>query len=93
MTKRIVAEEMLITKLSDEDRKSVEERLNMLRFAMQMCQGYLHDYMAGNQNAFKFLNSTSLVHGEIQETAKLLMGLYGLPGGGKLDSPDSPFVG
>ncbi len=37
MTKRIVAEEMLITKLSDEDRKSVEERLNMLQFVMRNC--------------------------------------------------------
>jgi len=79
VTKRIVAEEMLITKLSDEDRKSVEERLNMLQLVMRSCQIYLHDYMAGNQNAFKFLNTTSLVHGEIQETAKLLMGLHGLP--------------
>lgn len=79
MTKRILAEEMLITKLSDEDRKSVEERLNMLRLAMQSCQIYLHDYMAGNQNAFKFLTTTGMVHGEIQETAKLLMGLHGLP--------------
>ena len=70
---------MLITKLSEEDRKSVEEQLNMLQEVMRNCEVYLRDYMKGNQNAFKFLTTTGWLHGEIQETAKLLMGLHGLP--------------
>lgn len=79
MTKKLSPEEMLITKLSDEERKSVEERLKTLQYAMHNCEVYLRDYMAGEQNAFKFLTTIGWVHGEIEKVATELMKVHELP--------------
>jgi hypothetical protein len=71
--------EKLITDLSDEDRKVVEERLRFLQHLIASCEVYLQDYLGGKQDAFKFLNTTFYVHQEIEETVKLLMKLHDLP--------------
>jgi hypothetical protein len=68
-----------ITKLSDEDRKSVEEQLQSLQPAWHQCEVYLRDYVAGNQSAFKFLNTVGMLHGEVEEAAKEVMRVHDIP--------------
>jgi hypothetical protein len=69
----------MITDLSEEERKSVEERLKLLQAAMRYCEGYLRDYAAGGQNAIKFLNTVACLHGEVKESAKTLVKVHDLP--------------
>ena len=74
MTKNI-----LITDLSGEDRKPMEERLKILSSQMHICRdSYLRDYLAGDQNVIKLLNIMGWVHADIEEAAKELMKVHDL---------------
>lgn len=69
----------MITDLSEEECKSVEERLQMLQGVMRNCEVYLQDYVAGDQNAFKFLTTMGWLHEEIEEAVKELMKVHDIP--------------
>lgn len=43
----------MITDLSKEDRKHIQEKIEKLLVSLNNCAGYLKDYAAGRQNAFK----------------------------------------
>jgi len=68
-----------ITDLSDEDRKVVDEQLQILQHLIDSCELYLRDYRNGKQDAYKFLMTTFWVYQEIEKTIKLLMKLHDLP--------------
>ena len=71
--------EKLVTDLSDEDRKVVDEQIHFLQKLIDFCELYLQDYRNGKQDAYKFLRTALDVHQVTEETIKLLMKLHDFP--------------
>jgi hypothetical protein len=69
----------MLTDISEEDRKSVEDRLRRLQGMMRYCEGYLRNYVEGKQNAIKFLSTVADLHEEVKQAAKELMQVHDLP--------------
>jgi len=46
----------MITDLSEEERKSVEQWIRTLLAQFRQCECYLRDYAAGEQNVYKLIN-------------------------------------
>jgi hypothetical protein len=69
----------MIADLSEEEHKSVEHTLHCLSGQMKLCEAYLKDYTAGNQNAFKTMALIFYVHQDTKAAIEELKKAHKLP--------------
>jgi ribosomal protein L44E len=70
---------MLITDLSEKERRWVEKRIKMLLAALRTCEVYLRDYAEGNQNVCKTLNTMGWAWADLAEVGKAVMKKHQIP--------------
>jgi hypothetical protein len=63
----------LISELTSEERRSVEQGTKRLLQSFHTCEMYLRDYLAGRQNVYKFLATTSWVEMAIADLQRDLI--------------------
>jgi len=73
-TKRVVPDPPgLISELTAEERRSAEQGTKRLLQSFHTCEMYLRDYLAGGQNVYKFLGTTSSVQMAIEDLQRDLI--------------------
>lgn len=70
---------LLISELTEEGRKSVEESIKLLPKVFRECESYLRDYEAGEQNALKLLQAMNMVKRAIIESRSDLLKTHKIP--------------
>jgi hypothetical protein len=78
----------LISDLTEEQRKSVEESIRVLPKVFRECEGYLREYEANEATVFKLLQAMKVVAGAITYTRSDLIDKHKIPK--SLDSWLSP---
>ncbi|MFI5113728.1 MAG: hypothetical protein ACHP7J_01185 [Terriglobales bacterium] len=63
----------LISELTAEERRSAEQGTKRLLQSFHTCEMYLRDYLAGGQNVYKFLGTTSWVQMAIEDLQRDLI--------------------
>jgi hypothetical protein len=58
---------MLISELSEEDRRSAEQWVERLPKVFRECEAYLRDYKEGKQNAIKLLQELAVTMSTVDE--------------------------
>jgi hypothetical protein len=75
----------MITDLSEEERKSVEQWIRLLPAQFRQCEGYLQDYGRGEQNVHKLIGVMDTTRMLIDEAREDLIERHKLP-----DYPKAP---
>jgi hypothetical protein len=78
----------LISDLTEEQRKSIEESIRVLPKVFRECEGYLREYEANEATVFKLLQAMKVVAGAITYTRSDLIAKHKIPK--SLDSWLSP---